>query len=527
MLISKAPVRISFGGGGTDLPVYYERHGGAVLSATINKYFYSILTNSNNSMIEIESSDYQLHQQFENIHNVHLNDALMIPKAILKHFDVEDKVHLTLKSDIPPGSGLGLSGAVTASLVKTVSTYKKKLLSKKEIAELTSHIEIDVLNRPIGMQDQYASVFGGINFITFDKDSIKVEPLALDSECKNRLEDSLMLFYTGMSRNSATILSNQKKATELEDSTVINSLHKIKDMAYRMRDVVCAGDISKFGKLLHESWEYKKNLSENISNADIDRHYAVALKNGAVGGKITGAGGGGFLLICCDKKHQDNVRASLINEGLQEFKFSFENEGVHLVLDQIGHFKSTITPEGYLLGMSTIVKRLDTRQINRITDIIFNAYKNDKQIFVMGNGGSAATSSHFCSDLAKTTKIEGKKGFRVIPLTDNIPLMTAWGNDTGYENIFYGQLSNLLNPGDIVIGISGGGNSSNILKAMEFAKTRSAAAIGFSGFKGGKLKECVDECLIVPSDNYQFIEDVHMIIVHLVTSALRERMSKE
>lgn len=520
-------MRISFGGGGTDLPAYYQKYGGAVLSATINKYFYSILTNSNNGMVEIESSDYQLHQQFENINRVNLNDTLMIPKAILKHFNVEDKIHLSLKSDIPPGSGLGLSGAVTASLVKVISTFKKKSLSKKEIAELTSLIEIDVLNRPIGMQDQYASVFGGLNFITFDKDSIKIEPLVLEKEYKDRLQESLMLFYTGMSRNSAKILSGQKKATEIEDSGVINSLNKIKDIAYRMCDVLSLGDISKFGRLLHDSWEYKKTLSPEISNSDIDKYYATALKNGAIGGKITGAGGGGFLLICCDKKHQANVRDSLTNEDLQELNFNFEDDGVHLVLDQIGHFKSTITPEGYLLGMSTIVKRLDTNQISRITNTIFDAYKNDKQIFIMGNGGSAATSSHFCSDMAKTTQIEGKKGFRVIPLTDNVPLMTAWGNDTGYENIFYGQLYNLLNPGDVVIGISGGGNSSNILKAMKLAKERATVTIGLSGFKGGKLKEIVGECLIVPSDNYQFIEDVHMVIVHLITSALRDRISME
>jgi len=216
----------------------------------------------------------------------------------------------------------------------------------------------------------------------------------------------------------------------------------------------------------------------------------------------------------------------LTSEGLQELKFKFEDNGVHLVLDQIGHFTSTITPEGYLLGMSSIVKRLDTNQISRLTDIIFEAYKNDKQVFIMGNGGSAATSSHFCSDLSKTTMIEGKKGFRVIPLTDNIPLMSAWGNDTGYENIFYGQLYNLLNQGDVVIGISGGGMSGNVIKAMEFAKQRSARTIGLAGFKGGRLKDLSEECIVVPSDNYQFIEDVHMIIVHLITSALREKLSE-
>lgn len=527
MLIAKAPVRISFGGGGTDLPAYYKKHGGAVLSTTIDKYFYSIMQNSNNGMIEIESSDYQLYQQIRDINTVQLTDALMIPKAVLKHFNVTDSVHLFLKSDIPPGSGLGLSGAVTSSLIKLISTYCKKSLSKKEIADLSSHVEIDVLGRPIGMQDQYASVYGGLNFITFNEDSINVEPLIIDEGYKRRLESSLMLFYTGTSRDSAKILSGQKKATEVKDAVVIDSLNKIKDMAFSMRDAVAIGDIQGFGKMLHESWEYKQRLSPDISNPAIDRCYSAAMKNGALGGKITGAGGGGFLLICCDPGRRGSVRESLTSEGLQELKFKFEDNGVHLVLDQIGHFKSTITPEGYLLGMSSIVKRLDTKQISRITDIIFEACRNDKQVFIMGNGGSAATASHFCGDLSKTTMVEGKKGFRVIPLTDNIPLMTAWGNDTGFENIFYGQLFNLLNPGDVVIGISGGGMSGNVLKAMEFARRRSAFTIGLGGCKGGKLKDLTDECIIVPSDNYQFIEDVHMMIVHLITSALRERLSEE
>jgi D-sedoheptulose 7-phosphate isomerase len=177
--------------------------------------------------------------------------------------------------------------------------------------------------------------------------------------------------------------------------------------------------------------------------------------------------------------------------------------------------------------MRAVVSRLDKEQIGRIADTIWEARKHDRQIFIMGNGGSASTASHFCSDLSKTTLIPGKKGFRVVPLTDNIPLMTAWGNDAGFENIFYGQLLNLLNPDDVVIGISGGGMSPNVLKALDLARERGARTIGMAGFSGGKLKDAVEDCFIVPSDNYQFIEDVHMILVHLIASVLRERIAKE
>ncbi len=177
--------------------------------------------------------------------------------------------------------------------------------------------------------------------------------------------------------------------------------------------------------------------------------------------------------------------------------------------------------------MSMLVRRLDKAQINRIANIIFEAYQNNRQVFIMGNGGSAATASHFCSDLSKTSQVEDKRGLRAIPLTDNVALMTAWGNDTGYENIFYGQLYNLLNPKDVVIGISGGGMSKNVIKAIELANERGAISIGLSGFKGGKLKEISNDCLIVPCDNYQFIEDVHMIVVHLITSLIKDRITKE
>lgn len=525
MIISKAPVRISLGGGGTDFPAYYEKHGGAVLSLTIDKYFHSILQNNyHTDLIEIESSDYQLYHQFQSSAKIKFDDALMIPKAVLQYLQAKGGIHLSLKSDIPPGSGLGLSGAVAASLVKLVSTYQKKGLEKREIAEIASIIEIDILKRPIGMQDQYASAYGGINFITFEKEAIKVEPLAVNDEDKERIENSMMLFYTGTSRDSSKILSEQKKATERQDKVVFDLLHKMKELAYQMRDTLAAGDIVQLGKLLHCSWEYKKALSATISNKSIDTYYNTALKHGAIGGKITGAGGGGFMLLVCEEKHQKNVREAMADSGLQEFKFKLEQHGVHLVLDHSGHFKSTITPEGYLIGVSAIVKKLEIKQIARITEIIFQAYKNDKQIFIMGNGGSAATASHFCNDLAKTTQVDGKKGFRAIPLTDNVSLMTAWGNDTGYENIFYGQLYNLLNQDDIVIGISGGGNSPNVLKAMELAKERSATRIGLVGFQGGKLKSMVDECIIVPSDNHQFIEDIHMVLVHLIVSVLREKV---
>jgi D-glycero-alpha-D-manno-heptose-7-phosphate kinase len=527
MIISKAPVRLSFGGGGTDLPAYYERHGGAVLSVTIDKYFYSIVETTGEAPIELVSSDYQLHQRIPDMGKVNLKGALKIPKAVLKRYGVDKGVYMALKSDVPTGSGLGLSGAVTVSLVQAVATFKGIGHSKAELAEIASEIELGALGRPIGMQDQYAAAYGGLNFMTYSRDGVTVSPVPLPDGVLAGLERRLLLFHTGESRDSARILSGQKKATEQNDAGVIAALDALKGQAYRMRELLTAGDLDGFGRMLAEAWNFKKNLAKNITTPDIDRYYAAALDKGALGGKITGAGGGGFLLLYCPVERQADVIEELTALGLQRLPFCFEDGGAQLTLDHSGRFSATITPEGYLLGMRAVVSRLDKEQIGRIADIIWEARTGDRQIFIMGNGGSASTASHFCSDLSKTTLVPGKKGFRVVPLTDNIPLMTAWGNDAGFENIFYGQLLNLLNPGDVVVGISGGGMSPNILKALELARERGARTVGLAGFSGGRLKEASEECFVVPSDNYQFIEDVHMILVHLIASVLRERIARE
>jgi len=527
MIIAKSPVRLSFGGGGTDLPAYFEEHGGAVLSVTIDKYFHTVLQEIPGREIEISSSDYQLHQRIADLDQANLKDALRIPKAMLQHFGIRSGVLLQLKSDIPPGSGLGLSGAVATSLARALGAYAGQAMDQAQVAQLATHIELTVLGRPIGMQDQYASAHGGLNFLTFDASGTRVEPVAVGRERLTELRAHLMLFHTGSSRDSARILEGQRQATSGRDQAVLDALHRVKETAHRMREIVTSGDIPSLGRLLHESWQQKKRFSSRVSNPEIDHYYETAMAHGALGGKITGAGGGGFLLVFADPSAHGRISRELTALGLQELDFDFEEGGSQITLDNAGRFKATITPEGYLLGMRAVVSRLDKRQIGRIAALLHEAYAADKQVFIMGNGGSAATASHFCSDLAKTVAVNGRRGFRAIPLTDNIPLMTAWGNDVGFEDIFSGQLRNLLNPGDVVIGISGGGMSPNVIKAMDLARERGARTVGLTGFAGGRLKDAVEECFIVPSENCQFIEDVHMMLVHLLTSVVRERLAGE
>jgi len=375
------------------------------------------------------------------------------------------------------------------------------------------------------MQDQFASSFGGLNFIEFDKNEIKVSPLKLSESSLENFRKFILLFYTGASRDSADILSEQKKATKELDDKVIKSLQKIKEAAYVMKGLLEKGDIVEFGKMLHKSWIEKKNISAKISNPYIDKCYQIAMEQKALGGKVTGAGGGGFLMFICEPKNQEKLREALIEQGLKELKFNFETEGTCVILEQHYYNRKLITPDGYLVAINSIVKKFDRNMIQEIIDIIMEAYRKNKQIFIFGNGGSAATSSHFACDLNKTVSIKGKPLFKAISLTDNVSLMTAWGNDTSFDNIFYGQMLNFFNKGDVALGISGGGNSPSVLKALQYANEMDSPSIALTGFNGGKVKDIAKTVLIVPVHNYQLIEDVHVILIHLIASVIKETLT--
>jgi D-glycero-alpha-D-manno-heptose-7-phosphate kinase len=353
MLIVRSPVRISFGGGGTDLPSYYERFGGAVLSAAINKYFYTVLQKRNDGKIQIISADLRTTETWHNIARMEVcGNALEIPLAVLKEFGREVSVNLFLASEIPPGTGLGSSASVCVNLTKLLATYNYLSLSKYELAERAFHIARKVLGRPVGKQDEYASAFGGLNFISFFRDGMtQVDPLNLVPELVRELQSSLMLFFTGESHHSWTILKEQDESTRKTDGGVAGYLHEIRKLAEPMKAALLAGELNKFGLLLNEGWEIKKRLSSKISTPRIDEMYEVALRNGAVGGKIAGAGGGGFLLLFCRPACQQNVRKALATMGVQEMGFEFDFQGAQVVAndpfidsDENGGMRWTFAP---------------------------------------------------------------------------------------------------------------------------------------------------------------------------------------
>ena len=333
MLIARAPVRISLAGGGTDLPAYYESFGGVVLNVTIDKYFYVIMNVCEEDRLQISSSDYGTFYRHEGHEPLLWDGDLRLPQVILNHFGVLTGLSIFLASEVPPGTGLGSSGAVTVAIIKAMSTALGLHLSKAEVAELACYLEIEKLGEPIGKQDQYAAAFGGLNWIEFSRERTSVIPLRLQPETLKRLERNLLLFFTGSSRNASDILRKQTDSSNQKDKYVLEALHKVKAMAYQVREAFERGDLHAFGELLHENWEQKKRFAEGISNPGIDDAYSLAREAGAIGGKITGAGGGGFLMLYCENERHGDVVQALEEKGLQCMDFRFDRMGARILMN--------------------------------------------------------------------------------------------------------------------------------------------------------------------------------------------------
>ena len=297
MIITRTPVRISFGGGGTDMPGFYEEHGGAVVSITINKYFYSFYNPRDDEKIQMISSDFQSLLSVDDFYSLKFGEGFDIPSAVIKHFRLYHGFDLFTASEIPPGSGLGSSGAVTVNMVRLCSKLKNETMTQRQIAEDAYFIQREILNLPIGKQDEYAAAYGGLNFIEFSEKNISVEPLKVDSEVKKCLEKNLLLFFTKKTRQASTILQRQEDSIKGKDNSVIEAMIEVKNNAYQIKEALERGNLNRFGNLLDEAWNSKKKMSPEISNDYLDSIYEIATRNGALGGKIAGAGGGGSCSI--------------------------------------------------------------------------------------------------------------------------------------------------------------------------------------------------------------------------------------
>ena len=324
MILVRSPLRISLGGGGTDLPSYYRDYEGFLLSAAIDKYVYVSV------MRPFTEGIYLKYSQLEHVNLISDVKHPIIREALSLLQFKTPQVEITTLADIPAGTGLGSSGSFTTALLKALYTHRKRHLHQEELAELACHIEIDLLGESVGKQDQYIAAFGGVTSFTFHKnDKVTAEPLAISMNTMHELEDSLLLFFTGFSRSASGILADQNTRSQKHDSDMLKNLHYVKELGQRSKKALELGDTRQFGELMHEHWEHKKRRSGGMSNSRIDEWYELGMKHGAIGGKLVGAGGGGFLMFLAEDRTE--LRRAMTIAGLEEVRFKFDFEGTKVV----------------------------------------------------------------------------------------------------------------------------------------------------------------------------------------------------
>jgi len=324
MIISRTPFRISFVGGGSDIDTFYRRHPGAVVSTTIDKYMYVTVNERFEDTIRVAYTETEIVDTVDEIQHDLIREAM-------KMVGIDGGVEVTTIADVPAGTGLGSSSSLTVGLLKAFYAYKGVFKKREDLAREACKIEIDVLEKPIGKQDQYAAAFGGLNFIEFHRDgSVSVNPVTSRSEVKNKLASELQLYYTGINHRSDEVLERQKKKT-ISGTKNVSNLKKMVGLAHEARKFLEEENYSEIGNLLHENWELKKELSEGISNSRIAEMYKLAKRAGVKGGKILGAGGRGFFLFYLDKSKRGKLRKKLEREGLRKTNFKFETEGSKII----------------------------------------------------------------------------------------------------------------------------------------------------------------------------------------------------
>jgi len=324
MIITRSPLRVSLGGGGTDLPSYAREHGGFLVAGAIDKYVYI-----------------NIHRRFVDgflLKYSHLEEASSIDeikhpiiREALRTLDIEARnLEITSMADIPAGTGLGSSGSFTTALLKGLHTLRKNLIQPRQLAEQACHIEIDILKEPIGKQDQYIAAYGGLTCFEFRRDgTVTATPLMISEETLFNLEDNLLLFFTGSSRSASSILKEQDDRSRYADSEMIQNLHFVKELGISSRQALEKGDVAEFGRLMNVHWEHKKRRSADMTNRTIDECYDFAMSNGALGGKLVGAGGGGFLMFYAHEKTR--LRHAMREKGLKEVRFRFDFEGTRII----------------------------------------------------------------------------------------------------------------------------------------------------------------------------------------------------
>jgi len=324
VIITRSPLRVSLGGGGTDLPSYYREHGGFVIAGAIDKYVYITLHQTIVDELIIKYSKMERVKSVEEVQHPIIREALR-----LTHVGAP-RLEITSMADIPAGTGLGSSGSFTTALLKALHALNKNLVHPQELAEQACHVEIDILRQPVGKQDQYIAAYGGLTCFQFlPEDRVEAQPLKLDTDTLYSLEDNLLLFFTGYSRSASSILQEQDARTKENDAMMLRELGFIKAIGMQTKDALESADLGRFAELMNIHWERKRQRSDLMSNKRIDEWYELARRNGALGGKLIGAGGGGFLMFYAEDRRR--LRRAMREAGLHEIRFRFDFEGTKLI----------------------------------------------------------------------------------------------------------------------------------------------------------------------------------------------------
>lgn len=325
MIITRTPMRISMGGGGTDLPFYYTKHGGSLVTAAIDKYVYITTNKRFEDKIRLSYSKTEITNDIDKIQNDRAREALRL-------LGIHRGAEITTVADVPARSGLGGSGSFLVGLLNSLHRHKREYVSKQKLAEEACKIEMDILKYPMGKQDQYIASFGGILHLKIDKrGNVRVSPINISEESILELERNIFLFYTGILRDSSKILKSQKTEAE-RNKKKMEYMHQIKKIGERSKRALESGDVDRFGRLLNVHWETKRSLTDKMSNPQINKWYELAIKNGAFGGKIIGAGGGGFFMLYC-KNNQDRFKKAMMRAGLIQVPFRFDFDGSKILVD--------------------------------------------------------------------------------------------------------------------------------------------------------------------------------------------------
>ena len=331
MIITRTPFRMTLGGGGTDLPSYYEKYGGFIFSFALNKYmFITVKRPFADNLIRVK---YNISETVKKLSELKHD----IARECLSKLNITKSIDVVSLADIPAGSGLGSSSSYTVGLLNALHTMKRDYISLHDLAEEACDIEMYRLKKPMGKQDQYLATFGGFSVLEIDKTGdVTVRRAKVSDTTIEGLNRNLLSFYTGVQRKNVRILARQNQSTEKNEKQVMQSLHYIKESGYKILDLIESGNITELGHMFDEHWKFKKRLAKGITNSQFDEIYEIAKRNGALGGKITGAGGGGFFLFYCEE-NQSKLREAMQNAGLKELRFDFDYEGTKVLVNFIDY----------------------------------------------------------------------------------------------------------------------------------------------------------------------------------------------